>query len=187
MIDHDRQVALPLAVADLVDPDPTQAVEQIDLAASLVTDPLENAPDRAPRDAHQRRDRGFRAVARQPRDLILKAASEPTVVPGPRHRGHHHTMPTAVDPWRVGLQEAERRAEVQRAPAAATLASVIAPAAAPAHPAAIPLPPRRADRHDHPSLVARRYVLDHRPLQAEQPGPYPDAAHVASASMRFQP
>ena len=38
MVDHDGQVPLAFAVADLVDPDPSQPVEQIDLAhASAAT------------------------------------------------------------------------------------------------------------------------------------------------------
>jgi hypothetical protein len=46
-------------VADLVDPDPTQPVEQIDLADSLGRDPLEDRADRPPRNAHQLSDRGL--------------------------------------------------------------------------------------------------------------------------------
>jgi hypothetical protein len=59
VIDDNGQVPLAFAVADLVDPDPTQPVEQIDLADSLGRDPLEDRADRPPRDAHQLSDRGL--------------------------------------------------------------------------------------------------------------------------------
>jgi hypothetical protein len=42
---------------DLIDPDPPQAVEQINLAHRLGGDPLKDRPDRTPRHAHQLRDR----------------------------------------------------------------------------------------------------------------------------------
>ena len=44
-------------MADLVDPDPPQAVEQINLAHRLGSDALEDRADRSPRHAHQLRDR----------------------------------------------------------------------------------------------------------------------------------
>ncbi len=45
MADHDSEVSLSLAMADLIDPDPPQAVEQIDFAAGLGSDALEDLPD----------------------------------------------------------------------------------------------------------------------------------------------
>ena len=42
MVDHDGQVSLPLAMRDLVDPDPLQPVEQIDLRALLIGNALKD-------------------------------------------------------------------------------------------------------------------------------------------------
>jgi hypothetical protein len=64
MIDHDGQVPLSLAVADLIDPDPPQPVEEIDLTPSLGGDPFKDRPDRSPRDTLKLSDRGPRRVHR---------------------------------------------------------------------------------------------------------------------------
>ncbi len=149
------------------------------MAASLPAHPLQDAADRPPRAAHQFRDRGLGTVACEPRDLILKHACEPRVVPGPRDRGDDHTMTTAAHTRRVRFQKAERAAQVQSPPPATTIPTVIATAATTANPAPITLPPVRPDRHDHLPLDARRYILNHRSLQTKQPGPYPDTAHAS--------
>ena len=81
----------------------------------------------------------------------------------------------------ICLQKAQRRGDIERAPATTAFARVITPAPPPADTAPIPLPPARPDRHDHLSLAARNYVLNHRPLQPKQPRPYPDTAHAVSA------
>jgi hypothetical protein len=165
MVHDDGQVALTLAVADLVDPDPPEPVEQIDLALRLGRDPLEDRADRPPRDAHQRRDRSLRRVHRQPRDLVLEGPGEPGVMTGPRHRDDDHAMAPARDPRCVGLNERERRSEIKCPPAPASLTKVVSRTAAAADPAAIPLPPDRPSAHDHFSLAARPDVL-HRQLGA---------------------
>ena len=64
IVDHDREVPLPLAIADLVNPDLTQTGEQIDPAASLVRNPLDDPTDRPPRDPLQLRDRSLRRLHR---------------------------------------------------------------------------------------------------------------------------
>jgi hypothetical protein len=134
---------------DRVDPDPCQAVEQIDLALSLNGDPFDDRADSPPCHPHQLRDRGLGCVDRQPADLILKSASEPAVMASPRDRAHHDTVIAAAHPWRSGLHERERRPEIQRSPSPAPLTEVISRRPAPAHPAPIPLAPPRPDRHDH--------------------------------------
>src|SRR5579875_4213633 len=90
-------------------------------------------------------------------------------------------MPAAADPRRVRLKPAQRARQIQRPPATATFAKVIAAAATAADPAAIPLTPCRTDRDDHLSLAARHDILNHRSVQPEQPRPYPDTAHVPVA------
>jgi len=84
------------------------------------------------------------------------------------------------DPRSVRLDEAQASPEVQSPPTSTSLTEVIAGGSAPAHTAAIPLPPPRADGHDHLPLAAHPHVLHNRPLQPKQPRPYPDTAHVAS-------
>jgi hypothetical protein len=59
MVDHDREEPQSFAMADLVDPDPAQGVEGIGPGAGVLADPLEDSPDRPPRDPHQLRDRGL--------------------------------------------------------------------------------------------------------------------------------
>ncbi len=66
VIDYDSQVAVALAVADLIDPDPPQAIEQIDLALRLDHHALADPADGAPRDAHQLGHRSLAGVDRQP-------------------------------------------------------------------------------------------------------------------------
>ena len=75
-----------------------------------------------------------------------------------------------------------RTAEIQRPPAPAALAQLKPRRPAPTAPAAIALPPARPRHHDDLSLVADPHILDHRPLQAQQPRPYPCAAHVVCAA-----
>ena len=183
MVDHDGEVSLAFAVADLVDPDPPEPVEQIDLAHRFASDALEDRPDRPPRDAHQLRDRGLRRVHRQPRDLVLERAREPGVVPSPRHRAHNDSVAPAAHPRCLSLNERERRSEVQRAPAPASLPEVETRRPAPADTTTIQLPPVRPDADDHLSLAADPDVLNHRSAQPEQPRPYPDTAHAVSAPL----
>ena len=49
--------------------------------------------------------------------------------------------------------------------------------------ATIALAPARPDNHVDVTLIADLHVLDDRALQAQQPRPYPCAAHVASAPL----
>ena len=50
------------------------------------------------------RDRGLRALGRQPGDLLVEDAGVTRAVPGPRHRRHRRPVLGAVHPRRVGLQ-----------------------------------------------------------------------------------
>jgi hypothetical protein len=104
----------------------------------------------------------------------------------PRHRADHHAVTAARHPRRVGLNERERRAEIQCAPTPAPLTEVKPRAAAPTDPAAIALSPDRPDHDDDLVLRADLHVLHNRLLQAQQPRPYPCSAHVVFRSSRFQ-
>src|SRR5207248_1545612 len=57
VVDHYREVALPLANSDLVEPDPLQAAEEIALGLGFGGDTLADPADRPPRDPHQVRHR----------------------------------------------------------------------------------------------------------------------------------
>ena len=107
-------------------------------------------------------------------------------MPRPRHRRDHDPVPLALDARRVGLQVAERRAEIQRPPPASALAEVIARAAPPAVRAAIPLAPDQADRDHDRVVLVELDGLDDRLLQPQQPRPRTDAyaslAHAADRS-----
>jgi hypothetical protein len=91
VIDDDGQVALTLAMRDLIDPDPSQTVEQIDLALRLIADAFADRADRPPGDTHQLRDSGLRRVDGQPPRLVLKRPGEPRVVT--RHGTAQTTTP----------------------------------------------------------------------------------------------
>ena len=64
----------------VVDPDPSEPLEQIDLAHRFGGHPLDHSANRSPRHSHQLGDPGLRRVHRQPGDLILKRAREPRLV-----------------------------------------------------------------------------------------------------------
>ncbi len=185
--DDDGQVALALAMAYLINPDPPEAVEQIDFLLGLGRDSLADLTNRPPRDPHQLGDRGLRRVDRQPRGLVFERRREPRPMARPRHRADHDAVAPATNPRGVGLDEREGRPEIQRSPAPPTLTKIKPRRPAPAHTAAIALPRAGPGRHHELTLAADPHVLDHRPPQAQQPRPYPDPAHVVSASCRFQP
>jgi len=68
-------------------------------------------------------------------------------------------------PRRLGLDERQRRAEIQRAPAPTTVAEIKPRAATPADPTAITLATMRPDRDHDLSLVADKDVLYDRALK----------------------
>jgi hypothetical protein len=181
---NDREVSLPFANRDLIDPEALEVGEQVALGLGLGSDPLADPADRPPRDPHQLRHRRLGRVDRQPGGLILEAG----VVPGPRDGGDHYPMTLATHARRVGLQVAERRGQIERPPAPASFALVIAGAAPPAVRAPVPLPGLRPDRH-HQYLVGLVEIdlLDHRSPQSEQLFPYSEWAHVATAPFTSVP
>jgi hypothetical protein len=181
VVDDHGQVAMALAVGDLVDPDLPQAGEQVHLAARLLCHPLADAAHAAPADPHQLGDGAARGVHRQPGDLLLEGAGEARVVSGPGDGADDHAVLGAAHPRRVGLQVGDGRAEVQRPPAPPPLAEVEARGATAADAAAIALAMVRRDRRHYLPLIVDLDALDDRPLQAEQACPYPFLAHVVAA------
>src|SRR4051812_17482720 len=106
-------------------------------------------------------------------------------VPAQRPRGTHDPVPAAATARRVGQQEHHRRPHVQRTPAPHAVTTVIARATPPAHPAAISLSPARPHDDHQLAAAADANVLNDGLPQTQQPSPYPDAAHVATALCRI--
>lgn len=171
MVDDHGQVALAFAVGDLIDPDPLQIGEQVDLALRLGADPLADPPDRSPGEPQQLGDRGVRAVDRKPGDLVLELAGEAGAVAGPGDGADGDPVAAAAHSRAVGLDVGEGGAEIERPPTPSALAEVVAGRAPPADPAAIELGGLRSGGHHHLSLIADPDVLDHRSLQPEQAAP----------------
>ena len=183
--DDDADIALALAVGELVDPDPLQAAQGIAAPALLVgDDPLDDPPDRVPGDAHQLADRALRALRRQPGDLLFELTREPRIVPRPGQAGDDDAVLAALDPRCLGFDVGPPRAEVERPPAPPALALVVAGAAAPAAPAARRLPPPRAGRDNDRPVLLQPDPLDHRPAQAEQASEYSPSAHAVTCLPR---
>src|SRR5215213_13922 len=67
VVGHAGQVALPAAIADLVDADPDQALEAA-LVEMIGGHALDDPPDRVPADPQKPADRGLGHLLRQPRD-----------------------------------------------------------------------------------------------------------------------
>ena len=188
VVDHYGQVSLAFADRDLIHAQALEPGEQVALCLGLGGDALADPADRPPRDPHQLRDRRLARVHRQPGGLVLEAAREPGVVPGPRHRRDHHPVTLAAHARRVGFKEAQRRAEIERPPPTAPFALVIARAAPPAMWASVNLSRTRVDRHhQHPVALVELDLLDHRSPQPEQRLPYPEWAHVATAPFTSVP
>ena len=89
----------------------------------------------------------LRGPDREPGGQVIEVPGVPGAVAGPRHRGDHDAVASAADPRRGRLEEHLRRPQVQRSPAAAALAVVIARGPSPAAAAAAPGLRVRPDRH----------------------------------------
>jgi len=80
VVDHHRQVAVPLAVGDLVDPDAAQPLQAVDVRSGLLCDAREHPADGAPGHPQQFGDRHPGSVDRQPRRGVLERAGEACAV-----------------------------------------------------------------------------------------------------------
>ena len=126
MIDHHRQVPVPFAIGDLVDPDPHQPLERIEACAGVVGDTLDDRAYGPSRDAHQLGDGLLRGMDRKPGDLVLKPAGHPHVMARPRHGSDRGPVDLAGDPRRISLEEGAGGALAQIAPPALPHTLVIA-------------------------------------------------------------
>ena len=180
MVDHDGDVALPLAERELVDPDPSQPLKRVTLTEPFVgDDPLDDPPDRVPADPHQLAHRGLGAVRRKPRHLLLERPGEPALMPRPAHPHDHDPVAAALDPGRLRLDERLRRPEIKRPPTPDSVPTVIAGRPTAAHPAPRRVPLPRPNPHD------KRVVIDddrlhNSTVHTHEPRQYPVPAHAAT-------
>jgi hypothetical protein len=85
---------------DLVDPDPSQAGELVELLLSVVPDPGDDGPDCASRDPHQHGDRGLRRLCGSHPTWSSKNKVVTTLMSGPRDSGDGDAVDRASDTGR---------------------------------------------------------------------------------------
>src|SRR5664279_49235 len=188
VVDHARQIPVPLTIGDLVDPDPAEPVELIDLAGQVLHHPRHDPRDGPPGQPQEHRDRTQRHVLHQPRAGVLQQVRTPRARPRPRHIRHQHTVLRAPHPRRRRLQERPNGAGVHRPPPPYPHPRVIARAP----PTALTTPTRRpgvgTHRHHQDLLVTVRIdldrdVLDDHALDAQHLPEYPGLAHAVSLAV----
>jgi hypothetical protein len=144
--DH-RQVAVSLAVRDLIDPDPIEPVQTmiIDVVSNNANNADGDGGHGRPGAAQQPGDGGLVGALGQVGDDVFDVAGEPRRWAGPWHRlGPHPVAAPAGQPADLRLQVQPRGAQVQVAPAAG--GPVVDRAGRPAARAAQPLrPPPQQD------------------------------------------
>jgi hypothetical protein len=183
VVDHHRQVAVPLAVGDLVDADAPQAGQAVHALVGLLRDAGDDPADGAPGHPQQLGDRHPGGVDRQPRRGVLERAGEAGTVACPGHGRHDHAVVAAAHPGRVGLQQRLHGPKVQCSPAPSTLALVKTGAAPAADPTTPPAPSCRSHRnHDRVHLLIEADRFHDGVLDAERPRPYPSHLHAVSPS-----
>jgi hypothetical protein len=164
MVGNGRQVALTLAIADLIDADLDEPGEPA-LVEVVADDALDDPADGLPSDPEQRRDRRLGHLLGEEGDHVLEVARVADARPGEGHRFHPHAAVGADDAPQAVLDEAALATEIEVAPA--TGMAIVHPgedlAAARAHRA----PPAERNLDDHP-LRAERDVDDPGAGQAQQ-------------------
>jgi len=184
VVDDNSDVALALAVGELVDPDPPQPGERVAAPARLLCDhPLDDPADGQPGDPDQLTDRALRAVRRQPSDLLLELARKPGAMPRPAHTCDNNPVLPALDPRRRRLDERPCRAQVERPPAPPAHAPVIARRPPTADTAASDIASPRPRANHQPHLVDL-HALYHHPPEPEQPSEYAPSAHAVTCLLR---
>ena len=172
VVDHDGEVLVVALVGDLIDSDPPQAGEQIQVAGGVGPYARDDRADGAPGDPHQLRDRGLRALRGQPGDLLVEQLGVPGAVAGPRDLPDCGAMTRAVHSRRVCLEEHLDGAEIESSPPSASFATVVPGSATSALPATPPGCPRGSHMSDHHlGFLVELDVLDDRLLDAQQGTP----------------
>jgi len=101
--------SVPLALGDLVDPDPGQPIEQVVGVAAIGHHPGHDRRHGAPADPQQHREHAQCGVRGQPRAGVLERPSVFGARPRPRHVRDHHPVLGAFHPMSRGLQVCLRR------------------------------------------------------------------------------
>ena len=122
MIDHDGDVLVVAAIAQLVDTDVRQVVERVG-GAMARHDAFDDRTHGPPRDPHQRAERRLVRFLRQIRHLLLEVVGEPGLALSPRNELDDHTATGTVDAADGVAKPDAKRPYVQVAPIA--LASVV--------------------------------------------------------------
>src|SRR5690606_19551028 len=118
--DHNRQILVTLAVAELVDPDPLQPRKQIRTRKCLIRQPSDDTAHCPPAHAHQLRNRCAIGVHRQPATLLLKLPREAATRPSPRYFGNHHSVLRTAHSHRLRFEVNLHRPQIQSPPPPST-------------------------------------------------------------------
>ena len=136
VVDDDDKVLVALAERYLVEADAPQVGQPVGAGPHLVDDPLDDAADGAPADAHLVADRLLVGVGGHPGDGVLERPREARAVPGPGHAAVDHTAVPAADPLAGRLDPHLHQAGIERSPAPRAAASVVERARLATQPAA---------------------------------------------------
>ena len=98
VINHDSQIAMSLAIGNLVDADPGQPRQQVVGVAAVGDHPGHDRRHGAPGDAQKHREHAQRRVRGQPRAGVLEQPGVAGARPRPWHVRHHHPMLRAFHP-----------------------------------------------------------------------------------------
>ena len=166
------QVLVPLLVADLVDPNPSQSGEPIVGGVDVGPDPGNDRSHCAPGDPHQRRHRGLRGLGGQPGNLIIEGVGVARVVTGPGHRRDHDPMSPAPNAGCIGLEVCPDRPQIHCPPVTSARPGVITRAATTTDPAPATLALHRSDVQDQQlRVLVELDPLDYRLLDTQQAPP----------------
>jgi len=163
MVGHDREVAVPLAEADLVDPDAAQVGESI-WVEQLIDEALGDLADRHPRDPEQLADCGLIRPLSHQANRVFERPCEVAVVASPRH---------SLCDRRIALSTKEAPNE-SRDPNRATPSAEVPPAAQ---------APRSVPRSRHSTVwafhpVSSRSRVQHKVVVLELETSDPEASEV---------
>ena len=136
VVHADRQVAVPLFVADLVDADPHQALEGVMGRSPLGHHSFDDGSNGAPGNAQELYNGGLGGVGDEPGRLVVEVPGMARPMAGPGHLGHGDAVGGARDPGRVGLEVTQKDAQIEGPPLASASALVIERGPHPTTPAA---------------------------------------------------
>jgi hypothetical protein len=126
VIDHDDQETVPTFVGDLIDPDPTQPFETVDVGFDVIVDPGDDRPDRSPRHPQQLTSRALRGSDSKPGRHRVEITGMASTVSRPRNSCDGRAVRSALDPWCIGFDKYSGGAGVESTPASPASPPVIA-------------------------------------------------------------